>query len=111
MINLRVQAVGVTDRPRYAEEPFAGEDASAARKGERNAYLPEENAFGKVAVYDGHRMHYGNYIVGPAIIEEETTAIFVSASYDCVVDRLGSFALHQKGREDLVTRAREEALA
>jgi N-methylhydantoinase A len=111
MINVRVQAVGVTDRPRYAEEPFAGEDASAARKGERNAYLPEENAFGKVAVYDGHRMHYGNYIVGPAIIEEETTAIFVSASYDCVVDRLGSFALHQKGREDLVTRAREEALA
>ena len=111
MINVRVQAVGVTDRPRYAEEPFAGEDASAARKGERNAYLPEENAFGKVAVYDGHRMHYGNYIVGPAIIEEETTAIFVSASYDCVVDRLGSFALYQKGREDLVTRAREEALA
>ena len=111
MINVRVQAVGVTDRPRYAEESFAGEDASAARKGERNAYLPEENAFGKVAVYDGHRMHYGNYIVGPAIIEEETTAIFVSASYDCVVDRLGSFALYQKGREDLVTRAREEALA
>ncbi len=111
MINVRVQAVGVTDRPRYAEEPFAGEDASAARKGERNAYLPEENAFRTVAVYDGHRMHHGNRIAGPAIIEEETTAIFVSASYDCVVDRLGSFALHQKGREDLVQRAREEALA
>jgi N-methylhydantoinase A len=111
MINVRVQAVGVTDRPRYAEEPFAGDDASAARKGERNAYLPEENAFRTVAVYDGHRMHHGNRIAGPAIIEEETTAIFVSASYDCVVDRLGSFALHQKGREDLVQRAREEALA
>jgi N-methylhydantoinase A len=111
MINVRVQAVGVTDRPRYAEEPFAGDDASAARKGERNAYLPEENAFRTVAVYDGHRMHHGNRIAGPAIIEEETTAIFVSASYDCVVDRLGSFALHQKGREDLVKRAREEALA
>ena len=36
------------------------------------------------------------------MIEQETTAIFVSASYDCVVDSYGSFALYQKGREDLV---------
>ena len=39
---------------------------------------------------------------GPAMLEQETTAIFVSASYDCAVDALGSFVLFQKGREDLV---------
>ena len=36
------------------------------------------------------------------MIEQETTAIFVSDAFDCVVDALGSFALFRKGREDLV---------
>jgi N-methylhydantoinase A len=36
------------------------------------------------------------------MVEQETTAIFISASYDCVVDAYGSFALYQKGRDDLV---------
>ena len=43
-----------------------------------------------------------------------TTAIFVSASFDCVVDALGSFALYRKGREDLVESCipeKKEALA
>jgi N-methylhydantoinase A len=47
-------------------------------------------------------MRHGNRIDGPAMIEQETTAIFVSDAFDCVVDALGSFALFRKGREDLV---------
>jgi len=47
-------------------------------------------------------MRFGNRVDGPAMIEQETTAIFVSATYDCIVDAYGSFALYQKGREDLV---------
>ena len=57
-----------------------------------------------VQTYDGHRLRHGNRIAGPALIETVTTAVFVSASYDCVVDRYGSFALYRKGREDLVER-------
>jgi N-methylhydantoinase A len=48
------------------------------------------------------------------MIEQETTAIFVSAAYDCVVDALGSFAIYRKGREDLVqpvSRTNEEVTA
>ncbi|HEX9275444.1 MAG TPA: hydantoinase/oxoprolinase family protein [Casimicrobiaceae bacterium] len=111
IINVRVQAIGVTDKPDYAEEPYAGEDASTAFKGRRDAYIPEANAFRSVPVYDGHRMHHGHRIEGPAIIEEVTTAIFVSAGYDCVCDRYGSFALYLKGRTDLVAMATEEAIA
>ena len=87
--------------------PPAGRAAAtrgpAAAKGRRSVYIPEANAFRDVPVYDGHRMRFGNAIAGPAMIEQETTAIFVSASYDCVVDAYGSFALYQKGREDLVS--------
>lgn len=102
IINVRVQAIGVTDKPAYREEAWAGADAARALKGKRAVYIPETKTFREIPVYDGHRMRYGNRIDGPAMIEQETTAIFVSASYDCAVDALGSFALFQKGREDLV---------
>ncbi|CAI07259.1 hydantoinase/oxoprolinase family protein [Aromatoleum aromaticum] len=113
VINVRVQAIGVTDKPVAREEPWAGDDAAHALKGRRAVYIPETKTFRDVPVYDGHRMRHGNRIDGPAMIEQETTAIFVSAAYDCVVDALGSFALFSKGREDLVKSCiqEKEALA
>ncbi|HEX8012049.1 MAG TPA: hydantoinase/oxoprolinase family protein [Casimicrobiaceae bacterium] len=109
IINVRVQAVGATERTRAAEEAYAGEDSAHALKGRREAYVFEDNAYKNVPVYDGHRMRHGNRVRGPAIVEEVTTAIFVSAGYDCVLDRYGSFALYAKGREALAAVAREEA--
>ena len=105
IINVRVQAVGATDKPAYRKEDWTGADASHALKGRRSVYIPETRAFAEVPVYDGHRMRFGNRIDGPAMIEQATTAIFVSASYDCVVDALGSFAVYLKGREDLCRSA------
>ncbi|HMN63675.1 MAG TPA: hydantoinase/oxoprolinase family protein [Burkholderiaceae bacterium] len=105
IINVRVQAVGETDKPAYRKEDWTGADASHALKGRRSVYVPETRAFAEVPVYDGHRMRYGNRVDGPAMIEQATTAIFVSASYDCVVDALGSFAVYLKGREDLCRSA------
>ncbi|MDE2614062.1 MAG: hypothetical protein KGL78_11515, partial [Burkholderiales bacterium] len=83
-------------------EPWAGADAARALKGRRSIYVPETRAYAELPVYDGHRMRHGNRIDGPALVEQETTAIFVGASFDCVVDALGSFVLFAKGREDLV---------
>jgi N-methylhydantoinase A len=103
IINVRVQAAGVTDKPAGRDEPHAGPDGSAALKGERMVYVPEDKAFRKVPVYDGHKLRHGNRVAGPAMIESITTAIFVSASFDGVCDRTGSFALYRKGREDLVS--------
>ncbi len=102
IINVRVQAIGGIDPPGYREEPRAGTSAERAIKGHRAVYLPETNAFAEVPVYDGHALVHGNRLTGPAMIEEETTAIFVSQGFDCVVDAYGSFVLYRKGREDLV---------
>jgi N-methylhydantoinase A len=114
IINVRVQAIGITDKPTYRQEAWAGVDAGKALKGERSMYIPETKTFRDTPVYDGHRMHFGNRIEGPAMIEQETTAIFVSESYDCAVDALGSFVIWQKGREDLAAacfKQQQEALA
>ena len=78
----------------------AGEDATAALKGERRLYVPEENRFRAAPVYDGHATRFGHRIEGPALIEQVNTAILVSAGFDCVCDRHGSFAIHAKSREE-----------
>jgi len=105
LINVRLQAIGITEKPVFREQAHAGEDAAAALKGRRDMYVFAENAFRPVPVYDGHSMRFGNRVSGPAMIEQVTTAILVSESYDCVVDQYGSFVLFRKGREDLLGEA------
>ncbi len=105
LINVRLQAIGLTDKPKFRIQEFAGEDASSALKGERDMYIFSEQAYRPVAIYDGHKMRFGNRVSGPAMIEQVTTAIMVSDSFDCVVDKYGSFALYKKGHEELVTAA------
>jgi N-methylhydantoinase A len=107
IINVRVQAIGRTEKPVFNEQPRAGTDPAPAFKGERPVYLPGVREFRRVPIYDGHRLRHGNRLPGPAVIEEATTAIFVGESFDCVVDALGSFALYRKDRADLVAAVLE----
>ena len=102
IINVRVQAVGLTEKPAFIEDEFAGADPSSALKGEREIIVPESAEKMRVPVYDGHATRFGHRIPGPAIIEQENTSILLTASYDCVCDAYGSFAVYLKGREDLV---------
>ena len=115
LINVRLQAIGTSAAHEPGEEAYHRPDPRQALKGRRSLFVPERAAFQEVSIYDGHALRHGNCIEGPALIETVTTAALVSASFDCVVDRHGSFALYQKGRRDLVgnvlERAKAEALA
>ncbi|MCB1436399.1 MAG: hydantoinase/oxoprolinase family protein [Rhodobiaceae bacterium] len=111
IINVRTQAVGRTQRPEFRKEPHAGADASRAVKERRQVYIPDRAAFEEVPVYDGHALRHGNTIVGPALIEEITTAIFVGANHDCVVDATGSLVMYRKERPELAATVRMEVTA
>ncbi len=108
LINVRVQALGTTDKPQFAEEVYAGADASAALKGEREIYLTDARAFRTVQVYDGHAARFGHRFTGPALIEQVNSTLFLSPAFDCVCDSYGSYAVYLKGREDLVAQSLEE---
>jgi N-methylhydantoinase A len=108
MVNVRVQSIGMTDKPEALGEPFDGADAAAAQKGKRPAYVFERQAFETIAVFDGHRLHHGNRIAGPALVEMVTTTAFISAGYDAFTDRFGSLLMYRKGREDLVKTCQAE---
>ncbi len=108
LINVRVRAVGVTEKPTTTADEYAGEDPSAAVKGERAVYLPEERRRQTVPVYDGHRTRFGYRLRGPAIVEQVNTTLFLTSAFDCICDRTGSFAVYLKGREELVQETMRE---
>jgi N-methylhydantoinase A len=97
LINVRLRAIGRTEKPSRVEEARGGEDPSEALKGERRAYVPESGDFEVVPVYDGHRTRHGHRILGPALVEQVNTTLFLSRDFDCVLDRYGSFAVYPKG--------------
>ena len=103
IINVRLQALGATERPDYPVEEESGEETTGALKQKRSAYIPETGSFESIDVYDGHRLRCGNRIAGPALIETVTTTVLISRGFDCMVDRFRSFVLYRKDRRDLVS--------
>lgn len=102
LINMRLRAIGNTDKPRFVEQEPAGPDASAARKGEREVYIPTDKAYKKVPIYDAFSLKFGNEIQGPAILEQVNTTIFVTPEYKVLVDKFGSYTLYLDAVEDEV---------
>ncbi len=75
-LNWRVVASGPRPEINLATEATNVSDASQARKGERDIYLPERGGFTPVSVYDRYALAPGATFDGPAVIEErESTTI------------------------------------
>jgi N-methylhydantoinase A len=102
LINVRLRAIGITDKPAATEEEYAGEDPAPALKGQRTVFLTEAGERKIVPVFDGHRTRFGYRVSGPAIVEQVNTTLFLTSAFDCICDKTGSFAVYLKGREDLV---------
>jgi N-methylhydantoinase A len=99
LINLRFAAIGKTVKPTFIEEEYAGEDPSHALKKERDVWLPLENTFETIPVYDGAGLRCGNRVAGPAIIEQVNTTTFVAPEFTMISDRYGSYFMCLKTRE------------
>jgi len=93
LVNMRLTAVGLTDKPVFREEAFKGKDPSASRKGTRRVYIPSAKGFRDTPVFDGHSMGFGNELKGPAVIEQVNTTIFVPPEFEITCDEYGSYLL------------------
>ncbi len=93
VVNLRLTAIGMTEKPSFKPEPEQKTDSSRWMKGKRKVYLPSVADFREVPVYDGDGMGNGNKVEGPAIIEQIHTTIFVPPEYRLHCDLYGSFVL------------------
>lgn len=104
LINMRLVCIGKTDKPKFQEQPYAGEDPSRAYKKDRSVYLPLQKVFQAAPVFDGLALQYGNRIIGPAIIEQVNTTTFVAPEFNVLTDRYGSFTMFLKSLEEDVKR-------
>jgi N-methylhydantoinase A len=100
LINVRLSAVGITNKPRSVAGARVGADPSASLKGSRRAYVPETGQFAEIPVYDGHTLKPGNRIPGPALVEQVNTTLFISGDFDAVVDLHGAFVTYLRDRID-----------
>ncbi|MFC2018992.1 hydantoinase/oxoprolinase family protein [Chloroflexota bacterium] len=90
-VSIRLKAIGRRPPVKIAEQAFGGEDASTALKRRRPVYFKELGGFTETPCYDGNRLRNGNIIIGPAVIEEETTTVVVPARAKVSVDRYGNY--------------------
>ena len=87
IVNLRVEVVGITSKPKFPDAPYSGEDASAALKGTRPAYFEQAGDYVETRIYDGSKLKHGNIIAGPCVVEEPQTTIVVYPNQELMVDR------------------------
>ena len=98
MINVRLRAVGITEKPASLSSTTSESigEAQQAFKCMRMAYVPEDNEMQELPVYNGEILGEGILIKGPAIIEQVNTTLFLSSSYHCETITGGSFIVYNK---------------
>lgn len=84
---VRLRATASIARAPIVARDLGSEDASGARKGERQVHRPEGAA--SATVYDRAGLQPGNALVGPALVEAVDTTIVVPAGWRLRIDRFG----------------------
>jgi N-methylhydantoinase A len=93
LVNVRMTAIGISEKPELHREPLRRNGIAELRKGRRPVYLPSHSDFAAVDVYDGDAMGHGHALDGPAILEQRNTTVFVPNGYRVRCDALGSYLL------------------
>lgn len=93
LLNVRLAASGVTEKPPLAREPRRPPNPAGVLKGKRPVWLAERKRYRPAPVYDGDRLGHGNRLAGPAIIESANTSIVVPPRWRAEYDALGNCIL------------------
>ena len=95
VVNIESTLYGAVDKPKQTAIN-AGVSPEKAIKGHRDAIFDSSGEGQKTPVYDGDLLGAGAKIVGPSIIEEETTTIVVQPGWSAKLDPSGSYVLSQE---------------
>jgi N-methylhydantoinase A len=91
LINLRLSAYGITEKPVFEKAARVKEKVDTALKGFRDIYL--EKHFIRVPVLDGLELAHGHCVGGPCIIEQPTTTILVPNEYALGCDEFNNYVM------------------
>jgi len=97
LVNLRLGAYRVCDKPAFKARRRSAAMAAGAVKGRRPVYFTERGRFVRTQVYDGHALRPGNRLKGPAVVELATTTIVVRPGQNLVMDPYRNYVVTRKG--------------
>jgi N-methylhydantoinase A len=93
LVNLRVAAIGRTDRPRPRALERGGASPAGALKASRQVHFQENCDFVACPVFERERLRAGNRVRGPAVIEQADSTILVPPSFHAEVDTHGRIVM------------------
>lgn len=89
---LRVVAEGIL--PELELPRVSGDKGVPAASGQRKVWVDEARGWEEVAIYSGSDLVPGHRVPGPALVEEQTTTVFVGAGDELEVDASNNFLIH-----------------
>ena len=95
IVNFGLSALGDIVYPVIVKDEYAGEDPTGAIIGSRHVY--EGNGkFADYTLYDRDKLHNGNVIQGPAIIEQMDSTTIVLSNQKATVDEFLNMMIQRK---------------
>lgn len=97
ILNLKISAIGYVDKINlHKVEMDLTQDPFFAFKNKRKVYFEEYKEFVEVPVYSREKLKPGNYLEGPAIIEERTTTTVVHPNWYACMDGFNNIVMEEK---------------
>jgi len=95
IVNFGLSALGDIVYPVITKDEYAGEDASSAIIGSRHVYEGNGN-YADYTLYDRDKLHYGNVIMGPAVIEQMDSTTILLSNQKITVDEYLNMMIERK---------------
>ena len=95
IVNFGLSALGDIVYPTIPKDEYAGEDASAAIIGKRNVYVGN-GQYEDYILYDRDKLHNGNVIMGPAVIEQMDSTTILLSNQKITVDEYLNMMIERK---------------
>jgi N-methylhydantoinase A len=93
LVNIRVSALGSTPKIPICTQSKHTRDPTSALKAHRNVFFPKNAEYYSTPIFDRYRLHYGNIVRGPAIIEQQDSTIVINPHQDAHIDRFGQIII------------------
>jgi N-methylhydantoinase A len=95
-VNLRVTGIGPIRRPELVTQPPGDGDPTRARTGTRAVRFDDTR---ETPIYQRARLHAGDVVDGPAIVEEFGSTVPVHPGFSARVDRIGNLVVTRNAKE------------
>jgi N-methylhydantoinase A len=91
VVNLRLQATGLVEKPAFVAQPAAANDGSEALLGRRPAFVG--GGWRQAALYERERLRPGAAFAGPALVFQLDSTVFVAPEWSARVDAYHNIVL------------------